>query len=139
MIILDTNVISEAMRPRPDEAVARWMRFAPSDELHTTAITEAEMRYGAARLPASRNRREIEAIVERIFSVRFAGRILPFDDRAAKVFPSVLLSMQKQGRTYAHSDAQIAAIAIVHGAAIATRDGYGFENSGAQLIDPWKS
>lgn len=137
MIILDTNVLSEAVRPQPDEAVVRWLRFAPVDDLFTTAITEAEMRYGAARLPAGRNRREREAQINHIFAVRFAGCILPFDTCAALVFPNVILSMQKQRRSHSFPDAQIAAIALAHSAAVATRNVEHFEHSGVQIINPW--
>jgi predicted nucleic acid-binding protein len=137
MIILDTNVLSEAVRPQPDEAVARWLRFAPGDDLFTTAITEAEMRYGAARLPAGRNRREREAQIDHIFAVRFAGCVLPFDAHAARVFPNVTLSMQKRGRSYSFPDAQIAAIALAHGAVVATRNVQHFEYTGVQIINPW--
>jgi len=137
MIILDTNVLSEAVRPQPDEAVMRWLRFTPGDDLFTTAITEAEMRYGAARLPAGRNRREREAQIERIFAVRFAGCVLPFDTRAAQVFPNVILSMQRQRRSHSFPDAQIAAIALAHGAAVATRNVEHFEHTGVQIINPW--
>jgi hypothetical protein len=137
MIILDTNVLSEAVRPQPDEAVMRWLRFTPGDDLFTTAITEAEMRYGAARLAAGRNRKEREAQIDHIFAVRFAGCILPFDMRAAQVFPNVILSLQKQRRSHSLPDAQIAAISLVHGAKIATRNVEHFEHSGAQIINPW--
>jgi len=137
MIILDTNVLSEAVRPQPDEAVMRWLRFTPGDDLFTTAITEAEMRYGAARLPAGRNRREREAQIERIFAVRFAGCVLPFDTRAAQVFPNVILSTQRQRRSHSFPDAQIAAIALAHGAAVATRNVEHFEHTGVQIINPW--
>jgi hypothetical protein len=137
MIILDTNVLSEAVRPQPDEAVMRWLRFVPGDDLFTTAITEAEMRYGAARFPAGRNRREREAQIDHIFAVRFAGCILPFDSHAAQAFPHVILSMQKQGRSYSFSDAQIAAIALAHGATVATRNVGHFEHAGVQIFNPW--
>ena len=137
MIILDTNVLSEAVRPQPDETVVRWLRFTPGDDLFTTAITEAEMRYGAARLPAGRNRREREAQIDHIFAVRFAGCVLPFDTRAANVFPNVILSMQKQRRSHSFPDAQIAAIALAHGAAVATRNVEHFEHAGVQIINPW--
>jgi predicted nucleic acid-binding protein len=139
MIILDTNVLSEAVRPQPDQAVSRWLRFAPGDDLFTTAITEAEMRYGAARLPAGRNRREREAQIDHIFAIRFAGCILPFDSHAAQVFPNVILSMQKQRRSYSLSDAQIAAIALAHGATVATRNVGHFEHSGVHIINPWNT
>ena len=137
MIILDTNVLSEAVRPRPDEAVMRWLRFTPGDKLFTTSITEAEMRYGAARLPAGRYRREHEAQIDHIFTIRFANFILPFDTRAAQVFANVILSMQKQRRSYSHPDAQIAAIALAHGAAVATRNVEHFEYAGVKIMNPW--
>jgi toxin FitB len=137
MIILDTNVLSEAVRPRPDETVLRWLKFTPGDNLCTTAITEAEMRYGAARFPAGRNRREREAEIDRIFAIRFAGCILPFDTRAAQAFPNVVLSMQKQGRSYSHPDAQIAAITLSQGFAVATRNVDHFEHAGVEIINPW--
>ena len=137
MIILDTNVLSKAVRPQPDEAVLRWLRFTPGDDLFTTAITEAEMRYGAARLPAGRNRREREAQIDHIFAVRFVGYVLPFDTRAAQVFPNVILSMQKQRRSHSLPDAQIAAIALAHGAAVATRNVEHFEHTGVKIINPW--
>jgi len=137
MIILDTNVISEAMASAPDERVARWIRFASQDDLYTTAITEAEMRYGAARLPEGRRKRELEQTVERIFTVRFADRVLPFDSTAARHFPNILVKMQRDGLTYSSTDAQIAAIAISNGASIATRDERGFPRADIPIINPW--
>jgi predicted nucleic acid-binding protein len=139
MIILDTNVISEAMQPNPNEAVMRWMRFAPGEELFTTSITEAEMRYGAQRRHEGRKKRELEELVERVFSVRFAGHILPFDSMAARMFPLILIEMQRPGRSHSQSDAQIAAIARAHNATVATRDTDGFELSGVPIINPWNS
>jgi toxin FitB len=139
MIILDTNVISEAMQPIPDERVARWLCFAPGAELFTTAVTEAEMRYGAQRRHEGRKKRELEELVERIFSVRFAGHILPFDSAAAKAFPFVLIEMQRHGRAYSVPDAQIAAIARAQNATVATRDTGGFALSGISVINPWET
>lgn len=139
MIILDTNVISEAMQPIPDERFARWLRFAPGAELFTTAVTEAEMRYGAQRRHEGRKKRELEELVERIFSVRFAGHILSFDSAAAKAFPPLLIEMQRHGRAYSTADAQIAAIAHVHGATVATRNTKDFELAGIPIINPWET
>ena len=136
MIIVDTNVISEWMNPEPAKAVMRWLQLTPADELYTTATTEAEMRFGVASETESHRKREREGLIGRIFSVRFAGRILPFDSAAAKAFSVILSQMLRRGRTFSEFDAQIAAIATVHGAAVATRDS-GFEHSGVPLIDPW--
>lgn len=137
MIIVDTNVISEVMRPNPDEGVVRWMRFIPGDELFTTSITEAEMRFGAAKPPDGKRKRELEALVERTFSVRFAGHILPFDSAAARSFPQMILEMRRNGRSYSHSDAQIASIAHAHGAVLETRDIGGFDRCGIEVVNPW--
>lgn len=136
MIILDTNVISEVMRSQPDETVMRWLRFAPGDELFTTAITEAEMRYGVEIAP-KKKQRELEDAIGRIFSVRFAGRILPFDSEAAKHFPRILVDMQRDCRSHSRGDAQIAAIAVVAGATVATRNFDDFQRAGIDIIDPW--
>jgi predicted nucleic acid-binding protein len=137
MIILDTNVISEAMAINPAEQVMRWIRFAPRDELYTTAITEAEMRYGAARKFLHKKGGELEQIVDRIFTVRFAGRVLPFDGEAARELPAILISMQRDLRTYSRMDAFIAAIARANSATIATRNMADFERAGVPLVNPW--
>ena len=136
MIVVDTNVISEWMRPQPAKQVMRWLQWTPANEIFTTATTEAEIRFGVASEEKGHRKREREGLVERIFSVRFAGRILPFDSAAAKAFSVILSQMQRRGRMFSKSDAQIAAIAQVHGATIATRDS-GFKHSGVPLIDPW--
>ena len=106
MIILDMNVISETIRPEPSEAVMRWMRFAPGAELYTTAITEAEMRYGAERRHEGKKKCDLQNLVEKIFTVGFAGHILPFDSAAAKMFPAILVEMQRQDRSGSYFDAR---------------------------------
>ena len=136
MIIVDTNVISEWIKPQPAKAVVRWAQFIPRNELFTTATTEAEMRFGIAIEDEGSRKRAREELVEDIFSIKFAGRVLPFDSAAAKAYSVILSRMQRRGRTFSKSDAQIAGIATVHGATIATRDS-GFEHSGVPLIDPW--
>ena len=139
MIILDTNVISEAMAIRPAEQVMRWIRFAPRDELYTTAITEAEMRYGAARKSLYKKDRSLEQIVDRIFTVRFADRVLPFDSTAARELPAILIAMQRDLHSFSRMDAMIAAIARAKGASVATRNTDDFEKSGVPLINPWQA
>jgi len=139
MIILDTNVISEAMAVSPAEQVARWLRFAPRDELYTTAITEAEMRYGARRMSLHKKGWELEQIVDRIFTVRFAGRVLAFDSAAARELPAILIGMQRDLRSHSRMDAFIAAIARAHSATVATRNVNDFERSGVPLVNPWNA
>jgi hypothetical protein len=137
MIILDTNVVSELIDEAPSEAVTRWIARTPPLDLFTTAITEAELFYGVARLPNSKRKRELEAILERIFRLRFRDRVLSFDSAAARNFGDIIVSRQQNGRTYDHADAQIAAIARAQGAAVATRNVGDFEHCGIKVIDPW--
>jgi predicted nucleic acid-binding protein len=137
MIILDTNVVSELIDEAPSETVVDWIGRTPPLKLFTTAITEAELFYGVARLPNGRRKRDLEAILERIFRFRFQGRVLFFDSAAARNFGDVIVSRQRFGRTYDHADAQIAAIARSRGAAVATRNIADFEHCGIKVIDPW--
>jgi predicted nucleic acid-binding protein len=135
MIIVDTNVITEFLKPRPSKIVVDWMRFAP-DELYTTAINEAEARYGVETLSEGRNKREMEQLLERVFATRFAGRVLPFDSDTAKVLSIFSAQAKRQGRSFTYPDAQIIAIAKLHGATIASRD-TDFDHSGVPLINPF--
>jgi predicted nucleic acid-binding protein len=137
MIILDTNVISELIDEVPAEAVARWFVQTPIEDMYTTTITEAEIFYGLARLPIGKRKRDLEAVLERLFRLRFRGRVLPFDSAAARNFGDVVLVRKRQGRSYHYADAQIAAIAKSCGAAIATRNGIDFDHCGVKVIDPW--
>ncbi len=136
MIILDTNVVSEPGRPLPSERVLRWLaQFSP--ELYVTAVTQAEMHYGFLRLPAGRKRTALLEQVRQIFAVDFAGRVLPFDGRAAEEFAAIAIEREKAGLEVKIFDSQIAAIARAHGATVATRDTKDFLHTGVTLIDPW--
>ena len=135
MIIVDTNVISELLKPRPSPSVMRWMRYA-EDDLCTTAINEVEARYGVERMDNGRRKHELEALMDWIFAVQLRDHVLSFDSAAAKVLSAFVADEQRRGRSYEPPDAQIIAIAKVHGAAIATRD-HGFDRSGVPVINPW--
>jgi toxin FitB len=136
MIIVDTNVVTEFLKQRPAESVVRWMRLMPGDEIYTTAICEAEARYGVKTADEGRRKREMERYIERMFATRFAGRVLPFDSDAAKVLSTFAAQAKRRGRSFTYSDVQIIAIAKLHGASIATRDG-GFDHSGVPVVNPW--
>lgn len=138
MIILDTNVLSEGLRPKPSAKVLRWMQSEPVTTLFTTAITEAELFYGAALLSAGRRRHTLEAVITQLLDTRFAGRILPFDSAAAREFADIAASRRRIGRPIGEADARIAAIARSRGAALATRNVGDFVNCGIDLIDPWE-
>src|SRR4051794_17769900 len=116
MIVLDTNVLSEGLRPQPSANVMRWMRSEPVTVLFTTTITEAELLYGAALLPDGRRRRSLETIISQLLSLQFAGRILPFDSAAAREFANIAVMRRRAGRPIGEADGRIAAIARSGGA-----------------------
>ena len=139
MTIVDTNVISEMMRPEPDLRVAAWTRLQPYGELFTTSVSEGELRYGIAVLPAGKRRRHLASIADEFFSAAFAGRILAFDRAAAAAFSEIGARRREAGNPIGSLDCQIAAIAQTHGAALATRDTRGFRGCGVSVINPWKA
>src|SRR6266481_4899813 len=98
MIILDTNVVSEALRPAPSTRVVEWMRSEPASALFTTAITESDMLYGVARLPEGARRQSLTSVVDLIFAEDLAGRVLPFDSAAAREFADIAASRRRAGR-----------------------------------------
>ncbi|MBZ5601468.1 MAG: type II toxin-antitoxin system VapC family toxin [Acidobacteriia bacterium] len=136
MIILDTNVLSEALRPVPSPDVVRWLS-AQSGELAITTLTQAEILYGIERMPAGKRRAAVKSEIEAVLS-QFLGRILPFDERAAEQYAVIAALRESMGRPISQTDAMIAAIARCHGASIATRDTAGFNHCGVGLINPWK-
>lgn len=137
MIILDTNVVSELMRPTPERMVLRWFRIQSAEDLHVTAITMAEILYGIEISFSGRRRDVVRTGAEKMFGDVFVDRILAFEERAAHAFSQIASSRRRQGKPIAESDAQIAAIARVHGATLATRNPYVFEGCGVRLVNPW--
>ena len=138
MIILDTNVISELMRPRPDPTALTWSFRQPRNRVFTTAVSEGELRYGLAKLPAGARREELRRAADRTFGDLIQGRILPFDSEAAQCFAAVMAKRRSAGRKISFADAQIAGIALSRNAVIATRDQGDFADCGIELIDPWR-
>jgi predicted nucleic acid-binding protein len=137
MIVLDTNVLSETLRPRPADSVKRWMAAQTAATLYTTAITQAEILYGVALLPSGRRKTALQEIVTGLFEQDFFGRVLPFDSAAAKSFSEIAAIRRKLGRPISDFDAQIAAIAHSRGAGVATRNINDFSNCGIDVISPW--
>lgn len=138
MTILDTNVVSEMMRPVPAPVVLRWFSTQPAEDTHVTAITVAEILYGVELLPSGKRREELRAGAEKMFGVVFADHILTFDDKAARAFALIVSLRRRQGKPMSEFDGQIAAIARAHGGTLATRDTAGFEACGVRLVNPWK-
>ncbi len=137
MILLDTNVLSELMRPAPDAAVERWLTAQPDTSMFISAITEAELRYGAALLPSGKRRSTLTAEIEGMLDEDFGGRILPFDRLAAQAFAAIAADRRAAGRPISQADAQIAAITRSRGASLATRNVPDFDGCGIQVINPW--
>jgi toxin FitB len=139
MTILDTNVVSELMRPVPGVIVLRWFNTQAAEDLRMSTITMAEILYGIEILPLGKRRSELHAGAEKMFGVVFAERILCFDENAARSFALVVSSRRRQGKPISEFDAQIAAIARANGAALATRNTDDFEGCGLKLINPWEA
>jgi len=137
MTILDSNVLSELMRPSPWPEVEAWVASQPMMSLFITTVTQAEILYGILLLPAGRRREDLSAAVDGLFGVDFAGRILPFDCDAAKAFADISAARRSLGRPISQFDAQIAAITRSRDAALATRNTSDFEGCGIRLINPW--
>ena len=138
MIILDTNVVSELLRPAPDPRVVAWLAAEDGAAVHLTAVSEAELRLGIAILPDGRRREALAEAVEGILIEEFRGRILPFDSAAATAYAAIVAVRHAAGRPISQFDAQIAAIAQVHGAGLATRNLRDFEGCDVDVIDPWR-
>jgi toxin FitB len=136
MIILDTNVVSELMRPEPAPGVASWVRERDSRELRTTVITLAEVRYGIARLPDGRRKEVLLAAADDVFAA-FADQVLQVDAAAAEQYAVIASSRERAGRPISGFDALIAAVCRSRGAALATRNVSDFDGTGIELIDPW--
>lgn len=137
MIVLDTNVLSELMKPSPSQAVLGWMSGQPSEELFTTSITMAEILYGVELLPKGKRRAKLLHEAEATFAEDFTHRIFFFDERAARIFGPLAVMRSAHGRPIGVLDAQIAAISRANGAALATRNTDDFEGCGVMLINPW--
>lgn len=137
MIILDTNVVSELMRPSPSPKIVAWIAAQPVTELFTTAITEGEIFLGIELLAKGKRREGLMAAAEAIFTEDLGGRVLGFGSEAARHFSRIVAHRRLLGRPINDADAQIAAIARLRGAKLATRNVADFEHCGLNLIDPW--
>lgn len=137
MLIVDTNVISELMRPAPDETVARWFDEQPIESLAITAITVAEVLYGLDLMPDGRRKADLSGRFAVAFSRAFSGCALPFDSTAAVAYARIRGDRQRAGRPISVNDALIAAIARTRGAMIATRNVADFEGCEITILNPW--
>lgn len=139
MILLDTNVVSELMKPVPADRVKRWTASQPPPSLYTTRITQAEILHGIMLLPAGRRHTSLEAAAEAMFAEDFNGRVLAFGSDAARLYARIAADRRRAGRPISQFDAQIAAIAPSTGAAIATRNVVDYDGCGIRIINPWEA
>jgi len=137
MIVLDTNVLSEALKPSPSGMVLRWLAAQESSAVFISTITQAEVLYGIEVLPAGKRKMRLAAVIEKLFSEEFQGRILSFDEDSARVLSKIVTGRETAGRPISQFDAMIAAIARSRGAAVATRHINHFEHCGIRVINPW--
>ena len=137
MIILDTNIVSEMMLAEPDVRVATWMNNQDSAELYITSITVAEVVFGFSLMAKGKRRSHLEEKFEAMMSFGFRHRVLPFESKAADQCGKILAHCQGLGRPIDGWDAQIAAIAFVHAAQLATRNIKDFVNCGLILVNPF--
>jgi toxin FitB len=138
MLVADTNVVSELMRPSPSPALRTWVSTQAAGDLYTTAITVAEIRYGLERLPGGRRKDRLQAAADEVFAA-FSEFVLPFDTGAAVQYARIARHRDEAGLPISGFDAQIAAICHARGAALATRNIKDFVETGVEVIDPWRS
>lgn len=137
-VLLDTNVLSELMRPRPDNQVVDWFGQQASTDYFISAITQAEILLGIALLPDGKRRNELADVARQMFVQEFADRCLPYDAKAAEIYAEVVASRIRMGQPISTEDAQISAVALSHRFPLATRNVKDFSGiNGLILINPW--
>jgi hypothetical protein len=138
MIVLDTNVISEPLKPRPDAHVLAWLDAQDPGTLYLTATSLSELLLGIELLPGGKRKRTMMAAVQHVLDRLFADRFLPFDREAAIASSRVASRTAARGYAISVADCQIAAIAEVHGFSVATRDTAPFRMAGVPSVNPWE-
>jgi predicted nucleic acid-binding protein len=137
VIILDTNVVSEMMKASPTARVTKWLASHAHSRIFTTSITQAEIFFGLEIMPHGRKREALHKAASAMFKEKFVNHVLAFDGDASHTFAVIAAARRRTGQPIGLFDCQIAAIARLHGAAIATRDLRDFAHCGVELIDPW--
>ena len=138
MILLDTNVVSEAMKPAPDEAVRVWLDEQAAETLFLSSVTIAELMFGIGTLPHGKRKDRLTEALDGVMEL-FADRVLPFDVDAARRYADLAVKARTAGKGFPTPDGYIAAIAAAKGFAVATRDTSAFDAAGVEVIDPWRA
>ena len=138
MILLDTNVVSEAMKPAPDDAVRGWLDEQAAETLYLSSVTIAELMFGIGALPKGKRKDKLVGALDGVMEL-FADRVLPFDIDAARHYADLAVKARAAGKGFPTPDGYIAAIAAAKEFVIATRDTSAFDAAGVKVIDPWKA
>ena len=136
-LLLDTNVVSEWVKPRPEPRVVRWLADVDEDRVFISVVTVGELRRGIARLPAGRRRERLDEWLRDELSQRFEGRVLPIDVTIANVWGTIVAQRERAGRPISTMDAFMAATADVHGLTLVTRNASDFRAAVRTVFDPW--
>lgn len=135
--LLDTNVVSEWVRPRPDAGVVAWLAQADEDRVFISVVTLAELRYGIERMAAGQRRRRLDAWLDDELPLRFEGRVLAIDVAIADAWGKMTASREALGRPLGAADGFIAATAEVHGLTLVTRNVSDFDRTVKAVVNPW--
>lgn len=138
MIVVDTNVVSEPLKPQANAAVLRWLDRQVAASLYLTTTSLAELLVGVEKLPEGRRKTVLAESLRPMLAKWFGPRILPFDEAAAAAYAKLISRARVAGQAISFPDGQIAAIAATKGFAVATRDAWAFIAAGVEVIDPWK-
>jgi predicted nucleic acid-binding protein len=136
MIVLDTNIVSEAMKPKPNLAVMKWLNGQIAETLYLSSVSIAEMLFGIGILPEGKKKRLLSEMLKGVLEL-FNGRVLPFDIEAANRYAELAVSARVSGKGFPLPDGYIAATAASKGFIVATRDAAPFEAAGVTVINPW--
>lgn len=137
MIVLDTNVVSEAMRPQPDPGVLAWLNAQSADTMYLSSVTLAELLFGIGALPAGARKDRLTQALDRLLAL-FPKRVLPFNQESARRYAEMAVTARAAGRPLPTADGYLAATAATHGYAVATRNTRHFVDTGVRLINPWQ-
>jgi predicted nucleic acid-binding protein len=137
VILLDTNVISEVMRTRPAATVVDWLNAQDAEKLYVSAVTIGEINYGLRILPDGKRRSGLRERFERFVELAFEGRVLAYDESAARTYGELMGERRELGLPMSVADGQIASIARLNHLAVATRNGADFANCGVDVVDPF--
>ena len=136
MIVLDTNVVSDAMRPEPDATVIAWLNEQAAQTLYLSSVTLAELLFGIRALPAGKRKNRLDCALSELLAL-FKDRILPFDTDAARRYADLAVTARNGGRGLPTPDGYIAAVAASRGFIVASRDTSLYEAAGVKVINPW--